>query len=168
MHCFQGKSRSAAVLSRLVSRLQPWVARLDAAHRDPRPHARRCVAAFPWPCIAPPTGPSHVSHRRQVLAGWLVWRGRRLDDALAVVRAARPVAEPNAGFLAQLRRWEAVAGPGRAGSDAGAGSLLVSAAAAVAAAATASNEKKGAATEAEQGGALMAGGRGETVMYEMR
>ncbi len=93
-----------------------------------------------------------------MVAGWLVWRGHPLADALAAVRAARPVAEPNPGFLSQLRRWEAATGPGRAGA-AGAAGRLAGAAAAVAMAASAS-AGEGATAEAAAADEEGEGGEG--------
>ena len=47
------------------------------------------------------------SRSATVVAAFLIRRhGLTVAEALSEVRASRPIADPNLGFLAQLRRWE--------------------------------------------------------------
>lgn len=51
-----------------------------------------------------------VSRSATLVAGYLMWRERLgCDAAVAVVRATRPIADPNDGFVLQLREFEASA-----------------------------------------------------------
>eukprot|EP00931_Biecheleriopsis_adriatica_P004398 TRINITY_DN106077_c0_g1_i1.p1 TRINITY_DN106077_c0_g1~~TRINITY_DN106077_c0_g1_i1.p1 ORF type:complete len:326 (+),score=69.52 TRINITY_DN106077_c0_g1_i1:164-1141(+) len=45
------------------------------------------------------------SRSASLLAAWLVRSGRSLEEALEAVKRARPIAQPNPGFLEQLRAY---------------------------------------------------------------
>eukprot|EP00418_Pyrodinium_bahamense_P072831 CAMPEP_0179099730 /NCGR_PEP_ID=MMETSP0796-20121207/46023_1 /TAXON_ID=73915 /ORGANISM="Pyrodinium bahamense, Strain pbaha01" /LENGTH=306 /DNA_ID=CAMNT_0020797535 /DNA_START=80 /DNA_END=997 /DNA_ORIENTATION=+ len=47
------------------------------------------------------------SRSASLVAAWLMQRGRTLEEALEAVRRARPIAQPNPGFLQQLEALEA-------------------------------------------------------------
>ncbi|CAE8633362.1 unnamed protein product, partial [Polarella glacialis] len=52
------------------------------------------------------------SRSATLVAAWLIGQGWSCDDALAAVRLARPIAEPNSGFLQQLQVYRPISSSG--------------------------------------------------------
>lgn len=47
-----------------------------------------------------------ISRSPTIVAAYLIWkRGIGLEEALRILRAARPIIEPNNGFLSALLKW---------------------------------------------------------------
>jgi dual specificity phosphatase 12 len=53
-----------------------------------------------------------ISRSPTIVAAYLIWkRGVGLEEALRILRAARPIIEPNNGFLSALLKWQNLEDP---------------------------------------------------------